>query len=661
MPKIRMPDGKVVAFPDDMPAAQIKGLIAQKYPREVGEVGASKPLSDRDTAGHYAFDGRNIPGYDQSTGEMAPKQDTFGAFLGGVRRGAEATVGGFGDISANNAGLLSSAARVAGLPEAVQTAAGGVGRLISPFPFSPSTQDVRGLTNRAFGGSQQPSTKAEKYAGTMGEFAPAVFGPGGFLRKFAMMAIPSTMSESAGQATEGTPYEPYARLGAGFAGSIVSALPVPSIGAKARNTEAISALVRDMQAAGRTPDEIKAALSQLGDDAALIDLPEFQQRGQRIYAAGGEGRQTIGQFLEPRHEQANARIRSTVDDAFGPAPIPSRVESEINTARKALSPEYERVFANAKAVDTAAIADDIASMRANVRGAARSKLDDILSMLKIEGTDVLDPHPRALHAVREAIDGMMAGEADGNVRRIIGNVRANIDKELAAKVPGIKAVDAKYAGLMRESEAFARGQTVLDSGRSTPRPVELADDIAAGGPAVKARLAQGARADIDRLIGTNANDRVGLQRAVKGEGDWNRDKIGQLFGSDNARAVFDRLDTESVFQATVDKVMRNSNTAERLTPGGGGLSIRDAAMAGGPKAVAYSTIIKTGEGILKRLAGRAAGKTDAEIAKLLTTSERNAIFMALLKGNGGGKPSPEQLNMAIRLAVSAPSLSASGG
>ena len=50
------------------------------------------------------------------------------------------------------------------------------------------------------------------------------------------------------------------------------------------------------------------------------------------------------------------------------------------------------------------------------------------------GTDVLDPHPRALHAVREAIDGMMSNEADGNVRRIIGSVRANIDKELAAKV-----------------------------------------------------------------------------------------------------------------------------------------------------------------------------------------------------------------------------------
>lgn len=32
MPKIRMPDGQIVAFPDDMPREQIKSLIAQKYP-----------------------------------------------------------------------------------------------------------------------------------------------------------------------------------------------------------------------------------------------------------------------------------------------------------------------------------------------------------------------------------------------------------------------------------------------------------------------------------------------------------------------------------------------------------------------------------------------------------------------------------------------------
>lgn len=35
MPQVRMPDGTVVAFPDDMPAEQIKGLIATKFPDAV--------------------------------------------------------------------------------------------------------------------------------------------------------------------------------------------------------------------------------------------------------------------------------------------------------------------------------------------------------------------------------------------------------------------------------------------------------------------------------------------------------------------------------------------------------------------------------------------------------------------------------------------------
>lgn len=34
MPEIRMPDGQVVAFPDDMPKEQIKGMIASKFPQE---------------------------------------------------------------------------------------------------------------------------------------------------------------------------------------------------------------------------------------------------------------------------------------------------------------------------------------------------------------------------------------------------------------------------------------------------------------------------------------------------------------------------------------------------------------------------------------------------------------------------------------------------
>lgn len=56
MPDIRLPDGQVARFPDEMSETTIRGLIAQKYPREVGEAASAKPAAERDTAGHYAFD-----------------------------------------------------------------------------------------------------------------------------------------------------------------------------------------------------------------------------------------------------------------------------------------------------------------------------------------------------------------------------------------------------------------------------------------------------------------------------------------------------------------------------------------------------------------------------------------------------------------------------
>ena len=44
MPVVAMPDGTQVSFPDEMPADQIKGLIAQKFPKEVAAI--AKPPSN---------------------------------------------------------------------------------------------------------------------------------------------------------------------------------------------------------------------------------------------------------------------------------------------------------------------------------------------------------------------------------------------------------------------------------------------------------------------------------------------------------------------------------------------------------------------------------------------------------------------------------------
>src|SRR5690606_16405243 len=131
-------------------------------------------------------------------------------------------------------------------------------------------------------------------------------------------------------------------------------------------------------------------------------------------------------------------------------------------------------------------------------------------------TGVLDPNPRTLLNTRHAIDGILftdgaAAPLDSNVRRVLGQARRDIDAELAAKVPGIKDVDARYSELASQAKAVETGERTLVSGRKEViRPQEL-DDMLAGGTSIVGpsgvpfRISQGTRAEIDRIIGTTGN------------------------------------------------------------------------------------------------------------------------------------------------------------
>jgi len=75
---------------------------------------------------------------------------------------------------------------------------------------------VEGVTGKFY----EPQTTAGQYAETIGEFAPAVVGGGEALvpRLIKRAVVPGAASEAAGEATEGTSLEPWARAGAGIIG-----------------------------------------------------------------------------------------------------------------------------------------------------------------------------------------------------------------------------------------------------------------------------------------------------------------------------------------------------------------------------------------------------------------------------------------------------------
>lgn len=668
MPDIQMPDGQIVRFPDEMSETSIKGLIAQKYPKEVGSIGASTPMADRDTAGHYAFDGSNVPGFDQSTGMVPDPYDASKSYGAGLRRGAEGILGAAGDVGGLQGSLVSWLAGKLGVSPETADTVGNVASKLTPFPVAPKTEDIQRITNPILGEGHRPESTIGKYAGTMGEFGSGALAPGGVIRKTAMMTVPAVMSEAAGQYTEGTEYEPYARLAGGLAGG---ALVAPTSATKTvRNaaddvgvrTKDMTRIIKQMQRDGMTPTQINARLAELGPDATLMDVgPNLRQEGQRIFAKGGRGRGIIDEVLTPRDQGANARIRGDVDATLGPAPVPSQIEQGIATNQGALGPSYEAALRNGRRVDTGTIAGQLESDIVNLRGAAQQAAQRVRGMLNVNGTPELDPNPRTLFETRKAIDGMLATEADPNAIRVLSRTRADVDQVLARTVPGIKDVDAQFSELARQQGALGRGQQSLDSGRTAPRPTELADEFQQGalpqgtqvGPsAVPLRLREGARAEMDRIIGTNANDRVALQRLIKGEGDWNRARLGTLFGQDRADRLISVLDRERTFAETSNRIMKNSATAERLPEGSGPVfGVREGLMAGGVKGAAYSAAVRGVEKAVEKIGLRNTAASDANVAGLLTTQDRNRIVTALIKANDGKPVSQAQIENAVRAAL----------
>lgn len=356
-----------------------------------------------------------------------------------------------------------------------------------------------------------------------------------------------------------TPLSPPAQAGAKFGASIV-------------RPAAARVVRREVEAAGIPIAQVGPRLSALGPDAMVADLsPTLQARAAAIATMPGSGAKTVVDALATRRAGSNARIQADIDTTLGPATIPSRLAAENQGNKRALGPAYDRLFRDqARAVDTSGIALDLDSMSVNLRGDAQRRAQQIRSMLNITGNpDNLDPDPQTLFQVRQAIDGILSTEQNPQAIGTMTYIRKQVDDLLAEAVPGIKEIDAQYAELARQGEAAQTGQQLLDTGRTAPRPSEVDQMMTDGalpqgaqvGPsAVPLRLSQGARAEIDRIIGTNVRDINAMRRIVAGEGNWNRDRLASVFGEEKAAKLLQILEREAAYSATEDMALSGSRT-----------------------------------------------------------------------------------------------------
>ncbi|MDR9777195.1 hypothetical protein RJJ65_32070 [Rhizobium hidalgonense] len=587
-------------------------------------------------------------------------------------------------LKAAGSGVAQGALDLVGLPGTIQNAFdqsfskvtgdvaslwGGKG-IPAPPPSQLSGEQLRKGVAYLTGGATEykPETTAGEYTQTAASFVPgavALGGSGNVVGNAVKYGVvPGLTSEGAGQlAHEYAPsLEPYAR----FAGAVAGGL-IPS-GLRAMfpsaDDAALAEIVKAAKSDNLTPEAMRGRLQELGPEGMVADLgPSFQGQTGALANIPGPNNQTIRTALNERNAGANARLNEAIDE-LGPNVVPSQVQAAISDSQRAVGQQYGPVMENARAVNSEGLANRLEAAVTNTRGPEQQALQRVRSYLDIPGTNVLDPNPQAIFATRQAIDGLLAGEQNPQVIRQLTMARQQVDEMLANAAPGIKDVDAQYAELARQGEALGEGQRALDSGRTAPRPDELATRLTEGaipqgtavGPsAVPFRISQGARAEIDRIVGTNKNDVAAMDRFIRGEGDWNRAKLASIFGENKADQLLRVLGNEKTFADTRNFATGNSLTANRLqyqkAYGGSDarMTIPEYYGAGGILGALRGTGVKAVSKIAEAITGARSEARNSKLADLLTGREEvvDAVLQSQLRGNRLTGPAKQALVEAL--------------
>lgn len=160
-----------------------------------------------------------------SLGAAKPSDDTgmdmAKGFGTGVVQGAIGIPGGFGDAGQMTQNAVEGAASYFGAPDWVAGALGKGSRiLMGPLASLPTTKQITGAVEGVTGPLADAKTVPGQYAQTAGQMLPTLLGPGSVPAKAASWLGGSLASETAGQLTEGTAAEPFARVAGGLVGGV---------------------------------------------------------------------------------------------------------------------------------------------------------------------------------------------------------------------------------------------------------------------------------------------------------------------------------------------------------------------------------------------------------------------------------------------------------
>lgn len=375
------------------------------------------------------------------------------AFGSGVYRGVTGAAGLVGDVRDATRGGVDWLLSQVGLDpsKAPQVPSPGIFGALDLLPGSDKIRStIEGQTGPL---DYKPQTTTEKYLKTAGEFLPAAAaGPGGIGRRLVTQAIvPALASEAAGQATEGTAFEPYARIAGGIAGGVGAAGAANALtrarasGVKAPDANALKDAARANYEAARQSGleinpqpvrdlavKLETELNKFGFSnrnvpetfGVLKDLQAAPAGGVMTATNFESARQALTQAVRnisnPREAAAANRVISKLDDYLANIPAKDVLKGDAKTAAQQFA-QARGNYAAAKRMETvdaklynAELQAAAANSGQNIDNATRQRIKSILTSPKLRQGFNADEISQ--------MESIVKGTFTGNLLRRVGNL-----------------------------------------------------------------------------------------------------------------------------------------------------------------------------------------------------------------------------------------------
>lgn len=402
------------------------------------------------------------------------------------------------------------------------------------------------------------------------------------------------------------------------------------------------------------PQAVADAASRYGDTAMLADLgPSLGGLAQGLAPKPGAAKSLLFNNLTARAKTDNQFVNNAVEGGMGPAEDPSQITEAIKAHRAAVDAvNYPAAMANAPPIDTTEPLAIIAQHLTTAVGKQRTALTNLRDMLMTVGPDG-KPLPvtdaQTLHNVKSEAYSVInhgapgLGVEAGAVARQQGSLKAvsgALNGALEEQIPGYAEANAAHAALSKRAEAVEEGYKLFDPGNKQT-PAAFDQTFGMRDPGEQVALAKGARAKINQVLGTKANDPAALRALLQGEGGWNTDRAATVFGQEPTNALVNVLEAQSARSGTMNNVIGNSQTAQRQgaaklladtnpqePPNLMGTTLTGALATAGRKFI-YNPLVHA-------LTAPNYGPRDLELARMLTAqgAAREAVYQDAVKRAG---------------------------